>query len=80
MRDDLTEHKVKVFPQPPYSHDLPPYDFWLFPLLMEVHSVPGPSKRGQFTAQMGASLRIQEILQAMDPNAAVMYSSWRRIL
>ena len=24
---------IKTFPQPPYSQDLDPYDFWLFPKL-----------------------------------------------
>ena len=28
---------IKTVPQPPYSPDLAPYDFWLFPMLGGCH-------------------------------------------
>ena len=31
--DYLTEMSIKTVPQPPYSPDLAPCDFWLFPQL-----------------------------------------------
>ena len=31
--DYLAENRIKVLPHPPYSPDLAPCDFWLFPLL-----------------------------------------------
>ena len=45
----------------------------------EVHLVSRPSKRGQFTAQMGASLWVWDMLQEMDPKAEAMYKRWRRV-
>ena len=45
----------------------------------KVYSMPGPSKRSQFTGQMGASLWAREVLQEMDPKAEEMYRSWRRV-
>ena len=33
VTDYLTKMGIKTFPQPPYSRDLAPCDFWLFPML-----------------------------------------------
>ena len=33
VTDYLTKMGIKTLPQPPYSSDLPPCDFWLFPKL-----------------------------------------------
>ena len=33
IREFLTKHEKTVFPQPPYSPDLAPADFFLFPQL-----------------------------------------------
>ena len=33
VTDYLTKMGIKTVPQPPYSQDLAPYDFWLFPKL-----------------------------------------------
>ena len=44
-----------------------------------VHSVPGSSKRGQFTAPMGALLQVLEVLQEIDPKAETVYRSWRSV-
>ena len=35
VTDDLTMMGIKTVPQPPYSSDLAPIDFWLFPKLKE---------------------------------------------
>ena len=35
VRDYLTKMGIKTVPQPPYSQDLAPCDFWLFPKLKE---------------------------------------------
>ena len=35
VTDYLTKMGIKTVPQPPYSPDLAPYDFWLFPKLKE---------------------------------------------
>ena len=33
VKDYLTKRGIKTVPQPPYSLDLAPWDFWLFPKL-----------------------------------------------
>ena len=33
VKDYLTKMSIKIVPQPPYSPDLAPCDFWLFPKL-----------------------------------------------
>ena len=35
VTDYLTKMGIKTVPHPPYSPDLAPYDFWLFPKLKE---------------------------------------------
>ena len=35
VTDYLTKVGIKTVPHPPYSPDLAPYDFWLFPQLKE---------------------------------------------
>ena len=35
VTDYLTKMGIKTVPNPPYSPDLAPYDFWLFPKLKE---------------------------------------------
>ena len=35
VTDYLTKMGIKTVPQPPYSSDLAPYDFYLFPMLKE---------------------------------------------
>ena len=37
VTDYLTKMGIKTVPQPPYSPDLAPCDFWLFPKLKEKH-------------------------------------------
>ena len=37
VTDYLTKMGIKTVPQPPYSPDLGPYDFWLFPKLGGYH-------------------------------------------
>ena len=36
VTDNLTKMGVKTVPHPPYSQDLAPWDFWLFPKLKET--------------------------------------------
>ena len=35
VKDYLEEQELQVLPHPPYSPDLAPCDFWLFPTLKE---------------------------------------------
>ena len=37
VTDYLTKMGIKTVPQPPYSRDLAPCDFWLFPRLRGCH-------------------------------------------
>ena len=37
VTDYLTKMGIKTVPQPPYSRDLAPCDFWLFPKLIGFH-------------------------------------------
>ena len=80
VTDYLTKMGIKTVPQPPYSPDLAPCDFWLFPKLKEKKDNWGDEKgsdEGHWHAHTrGLPWSLLEVVGTVQQ----VHCSWRRLL
>jgi histone-lysine N-methyltransferase SETMAR len=57
VNDYLATQKIKVLPHPPYSPDLAPCDFWLFPLLTQCMAERKFSRCQDLAKEVNSQLR-----------------------
>ena len=76
VTDYLTKMGIKIVPYPPYSPDLAPCDFWLFPNLRDSWGGETVYDEGHWHAHTGLPRGVPEVVGTVPQ----VHCSWMRLL